>query len=205
LDGDAEAIRELGINMKKIGIHAAQCAEGFLISSIMKKLGVNVNQFKSFINDIYEYCQRFGLTSQDIAPNLLALIKLSKEVPFSRIQDHIEEKKRKISKQDERIIEQHEYIKTLEERKETLELETSVAKDLHDVTLHDQKVITAKLRKCWNLLAELEKHGLDINDDDDDDDISKFVELIKSLREEYGFNVKEVISEFQDLQSLKLQ
>jgi hypothetical protein len=51
------------------------------------------------------------------------------------------------------------------------------------------------------LLAEQEKHGLDIYNED----ISKFVKLIKSLREEYGFNVKEVISEFQDLLSLKLQ
>ena len=51
------------------------------------------------------------------------------------------------------------------------------------------------------MLAEQEKHGLDIYNED----ISKFVKLIKSLREEYGFNVKEVISEFQDLQSLKLK
>src|SRR5919112_5001801 len=43
-------------------------------------------------------------------------------------------------------------------------------------------------------------YGLDIYDED----ISKFVKLIKNLRE-YGFNFKEVISEFQDLQSLKLQ
>ena len=91
-----------------------------------------------------------------------ALINLSKQVPFSRIPDHIEEKKRKISKQDERIIEQHEYIKTLEERKERLEMETSLAKDLHDAALQGEKKTIAKLRKCWNLLAELEKHGLDL-------------------------------------------
>jgi hypothetical protein len=35
------------------------------------------------------------LTSQDIASNLQALINLSKEVPFLRIPDHIEDKKRK--------------------------------------------------------------------------------------------------------------
>src|SRR5215216_2869396 len=64
-DGDAEAIRELGINMKRLEIDAAQCAEGLRISSSMKKLGVNVNQFKSFMNDVYKYCQRYGLTSQD--------------------------------------------------------------------------------------------------------------------------------------------
>jgi len=50
------------------------------------------------------------------------------------------------------------------------------------------------------LLAELEKQGLDIYDED----ISKFVKLIKNLRE-YDFHDKEVISEFQDLQALKLQ
>ena len=66
--------------------------------------------------------------------------------------------------------------------------------------LQGQKIITAKLRECWNLLAELEKQGLDIYDED----ISKFVKLIKNLRE-YDFDDKEVISEFQDLQALKLQ
>ncbi|HKG31130.1 MAG TPA: hypothetical protein VKA91_07645, partial [Nitrososphaeraceae archaeon] len=130
------------------------------------------------------------------------MINLSKEVPFSRIQDHIEEKKKEISRLDEQITKRHEDIKTLEETKETLEMETSAANDLHDAALQGEKKTTAKLRKSWNLLAELEKHGLDINDDDD---ICKIVKLIKILREEYGFNVKEVISEFQDLKSFKLQ
>jgi chromosome segregation ATPase len=159
-----------------------------------------MNQFKSFVNDVYKYCQRFGLTSQDIASNLQALIKLSKEVPFSRIPELIEEKKKEISRLKEEIRKLLEYIKTLKETKETLEMQTSVAKDLCDVALQDEKIITAKLRKCWNLIEELEKHRLDIYDED----ISKFVKLLKNLRE-YGFNVKKVISEFQDLQALKLQ
>jgi hypothetical protein len=200
-DGDAEAIRELGINMKRIGIDAAQCAEGFRVSSTMKKLGVNGNRFKSFINEVYEYCQKFGLTPLDIASNLQALINLSKEIPFSKIPDHIEEKKNEISRLEAEIRKRHEDIKTLEETKETLEMETSLAKDLRDAALQDEKKTTAKVRKCCNLIEELEKHGLDIYNED----ISKFVKLIKSLREEYGFNVKEVISELQDLQSLKLQ
>ena len=39
-DGDAEALRELAINMKRIGIDAVQCAQGYRISSITKKLGI---------------------------------------------------------------------------------------------------------------------------------------------------------------------
>ena len=43
-------------------------------------------------------------------------------------------------------------------------METSLANDLHDAALQGEKIIiTAKLRKCWNLI-ELEKHGLDIYD-----------------------------------------
>jgi Homeodomain-like domain len=198
-EGDAEAIRELGINMKRLGIDAAQCAEGLRISSTMKKLGVNVNQFKSFINDIYGYCQRFGLTPLDIASNLHALINLSKEVPFSRIPDHIEEKKKEISGLDEQIKKRHEDIKKIDEAKETLEMETSTAKELRDLARQEEKTITAELKDYSNRKAELGNYGLDI-----DEDFPKFVKLVMSLRE-YGFNVKEVISEFQDLQSLKLQ
>ena len=62
--------------------------------------------------------------------------------------------------------------KKLEERKETLEIETSVVKDLHDVALQDEKIITAKLRKCWNLITELEEHGSDIYED-----ISRFFRI----------------------------
>src|SRR5919106_4712955 len=39
-DGDAEALRELAINMKRIGIDAVQCAQGYRISCIMRKLGI---------------------------------------------------------------------------------------------------------------------------------------------------------------------
>jgi predicted nucleic acid-binding Zn-ribbon protein len=186
--------------MKRLGIDAARCAEGLRVSITMKKLGVNENQLKSFINDVYQYCQRFGLTPLDIASNLHALTNLLKEIPFSKIPDHIEEKKKEISRLEAEITKLREDIKILEETKETLEMETSAAKDLHDAALQGEKIITAKLKKCWNLIEKLEKHGLDIYDED----ISKIVKLIKSSRE-YGFNVKEVISELQDLQSLKLQ
>ena len=63
--------------------------------------------------------------------------------------------------------------KKREERKKTLEMETSVAKDLHDAALQSEKIITSILRECWNLITELEKHGLDIYDED----ISRFFRI----------------------------
>jgi hypothetical protein len=50
-------------------------------------------------------------------------------------------------------------------------METSIANDLHEAALQSEKVTTAKLRECWNLITELEKHGLDIYDED----ISTFI------------------------------
>jgi hypothetical protein len=39
-DRDADAVREIGINMKRIGIDVARCADGLGISSTIKKLGI---------------------------------------------------------------------------------------------------------------------------------------------------------------------
>src|SRR5215212_10512256 len=58
---DVQSLRDLAVNLKRCGIDAAQCAEGLRIKNTMKKLGVNPNQFESFMNETYEYCQRFGL------------------------------------------------------------------------------------------------------------------------------------------------
>jgi hypothetical protein len=48
----ANDLRELAITLKKIGISANQCAEGFRIAKILIKCGVGDNEFLSFISQI---------------------------------------------------------------------------------------------------------------------------------------------------------
>ena len=127
---DADALRELAVSLKRSGIDALQCAEGFRILNIMKKLGVNKNHFKSFIREVYQYCQRFGLTAEEIASNLQPLVNLSKEIPFAKIPDYIEEKKKEIARLDGEIRKLKEDIKILERTKEDLKIEISTAKEL---------------------------------------------------------------------------
>jgi Helix-turn-helix domain len=189
-DRDAEALRELGINMKRIGIDATQCAQGLRILNTMRKLGVNQNQVESFMIEVYEYCQRIGLPPQDIASNLQALINLSKDIPFSKIPEYIEEKKKEKTKLGEDI-------KTLKERKETSEMETSLSKELRDLALQEEKTTTAELREYSNLKAELRRYGLDIHKD-----IPKFAKVVNSISN-YGYDVDQVLSIFEDLESLK--
>ena len=63
-------LRELGINMKRTAIDAAQCAQGFMTFMIMRKMGINGESFKSFISKIYERCQRVGLAPDKIGSYL---------------------------------------------------------------------------------------------------------------------------------------
>jgi hypothetical protein len=78
-NGDAEALRELGINMKRTGIDAAKCAQGFKISMIMRKMGINGEAFKSFISKVYEQYQKVGLAPDKIGSYLQDLVEFSKE------------------------------------------------------------------------------------------------------------------------------
>ena len=100
---DVQSLRHLVVNLNKYRIGAVQCAQGSRIINIMKKLGINPNQFESFMDEVYVYYERIGLVPQDIASNLQALINLSKDIPFSKIPEHIEEKKNEISMLDEEI------------------------------------------------------------------------------------------------------
>jgi hypothetical protein len=188
---DAEAIRILAINLKRLGIDAAQCAEGFRILRSMKKLGVNENQFESFIHEVYEYCQRYGLTSKNIASNLNELIKLSKDIPFVKIPDHIEEKKNEITKLEE-------VIKTLKGKKEKLETEVSLAEELRDTALKNEKTTVAELREYSKFKTELGKYGLTV-----DDDTRKLVQVIYGIKQRNEYDVGKILSEYSDIEFMQ--
>src|ERR687889_650970 len=193
---DVQSLRDLAVNLKRGGIDAAQCAQGLRILNTIKKLGVNQNQVESFMIEVYEYCQRIGLAPQDIASNLQALINLSKDIPFSKIPEYIEAKKKEISRLDEETRKQHEEIKSLKETKRELKIETSTAKELRDVSLQEEKTTTAELKEYSNFKTELRKYGIPI------DDLPKLVQLLYGIRQ-HGYDVEKVLSEYQDLQFFK--
>jgi hypothetical protein len=162
----------------------------------MKKLGVNQNQVESFMIEVYEYCQRIGLAPQDIASNLQVLINLSKDIPFSKIPDHIKEKKKEISRLDEEIRKQHEKIKSSNETRRTLKIETSTAEELRDLALEEEKTTTAELKEYSNLKTELRKYDIPV------DDLPKLLQLLNEIRQ-HGYDVGKVLSEYQDLLFMK--
>ncbi|HYA82859.1 MAG TPA: hypothetical protein VEH06_05335 [Candidatus Bathyarchaeia archaeon] len=55
-EGDANALREFGIMLRKSGVTASQCAVGFRLANIMKELGVNQDDFGHFISETHNQC-----------------------------------------------------------------------------------------------------------------------------------------------------
>ncbi|MDQ3970186.1 MAG: hypothetical protein M3227_00675, partial [Thermoproteota archaeon] len=84
----------------------------------------------------------------------------------------------------------------LEETKRTLEMEISLAKDLRDAALENERITSAEIREYSNLKAELRKYGIPI------DDLQKLVQLLYEIRQ-HGYDVKKVLSEYQDLLFIK--
>ena len=100
-EGDADVLRELGSNLKRSGIDAAQCAQGHRTSMILRNIGVNEEDFEPFISKLYKRCMKVsGLTPDKIGSYLDDLVEFSDEddnggnIPkLSELPQYIEQKK----------------------------------------------------------------------------------------------------------------
>jgi len=78
----ADALRELGIMLRKSRISASQCALGFRLASIMKDLGVDEDAFRLFISEIYNHSKNIGLQPEYIAYNTKQILDLAGSIPL---------------------------------------------------------------------------------------------------------------------------
>ena len=199
-EGDADALRELGINIKRSGIDAAQCAQGHRISMTLRKMGVNEEDFESFISKLYERCMKVsGLTADKIGSYLEDLAEFSDEdddnggnIPkLSEIPQYIEQKKNEKRKLKEDI-------QNLQKQKKMSEEEASYANELRDAALENEKVTVAELREYSNFKAELGKYGLSV-----DVDTRKLVRAIYGIKQRNEYDVGKILSEYSDLKFMQ--
>jgi hypothetical protein len=188
----ADALRELAVTLRRLGISAAQCALGFRVATLMLRIGVKEDSFESFILDVYNRCKNIGLSPQNIAFHLTDLLEFSNTaLPLSKIPDYIKEKtteKRKLEEETENLKAQ---IQTLREQKEDAEL-------IRDTALEDARMTSFRLKWYTDLSEELRKYGIPVHE------IPKLVKLVNNIRQ-YDYDVEKVINEFSDLEHLRLQ
>ena len=187
----ADALRELGVTLRRLGISAAQCALGFRIATIMLRIGVKEDSFESFIVDVYNRCKDIGLSPQNIACYLADLLEFSKTVSLSKIPDYLKEKTNEKGKlEDEK--------ENLEVLIELLQEEKTHAQSLRDRALEDEKMTSSQLKWHTDIREELRKYRIPV------DDISKLAKLINNI-EQYGYNVENVINDLLNLDGIRIR
>jgi hypothetical protein len=114
----------------------------------LRKMGVNEEDFESFISKLYERCMKVsGLTADKIGSYLEDLFEFSDEdddndgnIPkLSELPQYIEQKKNEMRKLKEDI-------QNLQKQKKIFEEEASAANDLRDAALENEKTTVAELR-----------------------------------------------------------
>jgi cell division protein FtsB len=187
----ADALRELGVTLRRVGITPAQCALGFRTATLMHRIGVNEESFDLFIVDVYNRCKDIGLPPQKIAFHLADLLELSNTVPLSKIPDYVKEKTTEKGKLEEEIEKLKAEIETLREQKEDAQL-------IRDNALEDARITIFRLNWYTSIKEELGKYGISV------DDTPKLAKLVNSLKQ-YEYDVKKVINEFSNLENLRLR
>jgi hypothetical protein len=195
---DADALRELGINMKRSGTDAPECAQGHRTSMILRNMGVNEEDFESFISKLYKRCMKVsGLTPDKIGSYLEDLVEFSDEddnggnIPkLSEIPYYIEQ-----MKNEKRALKKD--IQNLQKQKKISEEEASYANELRDAALENEKVTVVELREYSKFKTELRKYGLSFIDD-----AQKLVRIIYGIKQR-GYDVDKVLSEFSDIEFMQ--
>jgi DNA-binding transcriptional MerR regulator len=168
---DADALRELGIMFRKLGITAQECAIGFRLAKILKDLGTDEENFGDFVSQVYNECTRIGLKPEYIASNINQILVLSGSIPLSEIPYYIQEKT------DER--------RKLEEDIKKLRIDEEDARLKLMEALDEKKVSLAELDQFYPLKVELDKLGIPI------EDVGRTTAIIQGVQK-CGYNVKAI-------------
>ena len=176
----ADALRELGIMLRKSRITASQCALGFRLASIMKDLGVDEDSFRAFISEIYNHCKNIGMQPEYIAYNTKQILDLSGSIPLSQLPDYIQEKTNERRKLEENIARLGDE-------------ELGARSSLHQA-LNEKKVSLAELEQFSDLKIELNKLRISV------EDVQHFVRTIQGVRQ-LGYSVDNIVRVVSNLEN----
>lgn len=134
----ANELRDLAVILRQLNVTPVQRAYGFRVVSIMQRIGVALENIKSFTLDTYNRCMRIGLSPESISKYLQELIEFSKNgLPLSKISENIKEKTNEKIKLDRELGELREQITTLRQEKENYEFLCDQALQLKELTTSD--------------------------------------------------------------------
>jgi hypothetical protein len=180
----ADALRQLAIDLKRLGISTTECAVGFRTVNTIKKLGLVGDEEKdleSFVSDIYNKCRYYGLPPDKLVELAIQILDLLENIPISQIPNYIEEK----SKEKQKLEEE---IKRLLGRKVSAQLECEEALEKKNVT----RDILQKFTHTEEILLE---YGLST------EDIPNLVNALNNA-EQLGYDANAIAEKISTIESL---
>ena len=187
----ADELRELAVNLRKIGITTGECAIGCRVSRLMNKLGIGNDQFQSFLSDIYKRSVELGLTPQSIASYLRDLLEFSNTLVLSQIPAYLEQKKQEKDQLEKKI--QDLYVETF-----MLQRQKSDCERLSNAAMEDYKTTVQQLRWYSGLKEELAKYGIPV------DDVSYLAKVVDGARA-LGYDPVKIMNESSNLRLVSSQ
>lgn len=181
----ADSLRQLAVDIKRLGISTTECAVGFRTVNTIKKLGLAAADeekcLESFISDIYNKCKYYGLQPDKLVELAIQILDLLKSIPLSQIPNYIEQK----SKDKQRLEEE---IKRLLGRKVSAQLECEEA-------LQKKKVTIDILQRFTHTEEMLLEYDLST------EDISNLVNALNNAHQ-LGYDANAIAEKISTIESL---
>jgi hypothetical protein len=182
----ADALRQLAIDLKRLGISTTDCAIGFRTVNTIKKLGlVEADEEKgleSFVSDIYNKCKYYGLIPDKLVTLAMQILDLLESIPLSQIPNYLEEK----SKDKQKLEEE---IKNLLERKSSAQLE-------YEEALQKKKVTIDMLQEFTHMQDTLIEYNLST------EDTPNLVNALKNAQQ-LGYDANAIADKISRIESLE--
>jgi hypothetical protein len=179
----ADELREFALALRKLRITAPRSAVGARVAYMMSKIGLDEDDFYSFMSETYDRCVKLGLQPERLSHDLKLLTDLSESVPWDEIPAHIE-------KQTARK-------KHLEEEIQRLESVASEAKKRLDKALEDEAVTMKDLNDFSNFRREMNKHQVAMVD------APLTIRTINDVRE-LGYDMNTLVSKVSNFEQLQI-
>jgi hypothetical protein len=186
---EADALRELGKQLRRQNITAENCAKGFRISKIIEKLKIPEEKTKEFLTTIYEISQHMSLSPETLRDALAEFARISDIIPFSEIPSYLQKK-------HEEIKELGIKKKQLEEDLQILEKEKASKEEQVRSTLGDANTTLFHLNN-FETKVKLARLGIVV------EDIDKFTIFVGGIARHSNFDPFKVIKKFSDLERLE--
>jgi hypothetical protein len=178
----AEELREFVVALRKLGLTAPRSAVGARVAYMMSKIGLDEDDFYSFMSETYNICIKLGLQPERLSHDLQLLTDLSDLIPWDEIPAHIE---KQIARKEK-----------LEQEIQTLESVASEAKTRLDMALEHEAVTMKILNEYTDFRAEMNKNRILMAN------VPAFIKAINEIHRR-GYDATSIVSKVSNFETLQ--